>query len=184
VADFSADDVRYIEEAYVPLELLCAERGVDPEGLPQPAYVLPDGRRMVPRDYFELLDDAGGREGMRERFESRLRAAAAAAGLEFGEEWNPESEWTDYLEGTYAVCLWSVTPEAMVEKERLIRTIRALVDRPEPASAAWKERLADAVGALDALERPFTDYDRARWEYTTRALYITDVRARFPEAFA
>jgi hypothetical protein len=177
--EFSADDLRYIEDAYVPRDALCAQRGLSAEGLPAPAYVLPDGRGMVPRDYFELLDDAGSPERMRERFETRLRTAAAAAGLEFDEDWNPESEWADYLEGTYAVCLWSVTPEAMVEKERLIREIRALVGAPEPDSGAWRERLTAAVDALDALERPFTDYDRARWPYTTRALYITDLRARY-----
>src|SRR5262245_4191795 len=58
---FTAADLAYIEEAYRPLEDLCAERGRDPAEaealverglLPRPPYTLPDGRRMAPPDEF------------------------------------------------------------------------------------------------------------------------------------
>lgn len=37
--------------------------------------------------------------------------------------------------------------------------------------------------ALDQLERPFTDYDRARWGTSSRDTHITDERRRYPGAF-
>jgi hypothetical protein len=39
-----------------------------------------------------------------------------------------------------------------------------------------KPLLAAAVDELDALLRPFTDYDRQRWGGTSRDTYVTDVR--------
>jgi hypothetical protein len=189
---FTTEDIAYIEQAYETLGELCASRNLEPAlmeeqiaagRLPQPAYTLPGGRRMFPRDYFELLEAAGSAECMREHFEKRFCEAAERAGLDFNPEWNPETEWEDYLDGTYWVCLWQATPEAMIEKERLIRTIRTLDAGPDAGSASWRAQLAQAVDALDTLERPFTDYDRARWDYTSRALYVTALRERYSEVF-
>jgi hypothetical protein len=53
------------------------------------------------------------------------------------------------------VCLRDARPAVMIEKE-----------------------------ALDAIERPFTDFDRARWDYTSREFYITAIQERYPEVCA
>jgi hypothetical protein len=191
-ARFTGDDIAYIESAYHTLDELARAAGLDPAWvveqiaaglLPEPAYTLPVDRRLFPPDYFTLLETAGSVGDLRTHFDARFRKAARAAGLAFTPEWNPETEWVDYIDGTYWVCLWEATPEAMIEKERLIRAIRALDAAAEPSSAAWCAELAEAVDALDALERPFTDYDRARWDYTSRGLYVTAMRERYPEAF-
>jgi hypothetical protein len=71
----------------------------------------------------------------------------------------------------------------MIDKEQQIRTVSQLVQSPQPQSAQWREQLRAAVGTLDAIERPFTDFDRARWTYTSRERYITSVKQRYPEAF-
>src|SRR4051812_276140 len=127
---FSAADLAYLETAYTTLENACAAHGLDvaevearirARQLPQPPYTLPDGRRLVPPDYFALLDAAGFADELPALFARRFAAAAADAGLEPTAEWNARSEWDDYLDGTYWACLWEATPETMIEKERLIR---------------------------------------------------------------
>jgi hypothetical protein len=189
---FTEADLRIIEADFNTLAELCSERDIaasDVEALidaglmPQPAYSLPDGRRMFPRDYFQLYDEAGGPDKIRAYFDEQFRRAAHAAGLGFTDAWNPDSEWTDYIDGTYWICLRDASPNVIVEKERLIRAISELVASPERESGQWRERLRTAVRALDAIERPFTDFDRARWDYTSRERYITDVEKRYPEAF-
>ena len=189
---FTEADLRLIEADFKTLPDLCLGRPSDAAAIdelidaglmPQPAYTLPDGRRMFPADYFQLHDEAGNPDRLHDRFVERFQRAARTAGLAFSDEWNPESEWTDYIDGTYWVCLRDARPEVMIEKERQIRTISQLMRSPEPETEEWRERLRLAVDALDAIERPFTDFDRARWDYTSRERYITSIRARYPEAF-
>jgi hypothetical protein len=191
-ATFTAADLRLIEEDYRTLDELCAERGIDPAGveamiasglMPQPAYILPDGRQMFPEDYFQLYDDAGSVDLLQGHFRDRFVEAARRAGLEFTDEWNPDSEWTDYVDGTYWVCLYNATPEVMIEKERQIRAISEAMDAPDLESGQWRERLRAAVRALDSIELPFTDFARARWDYTSRERYIAAVEKRWPEVF-
>jgi hypothetical protein len=133
----------------------------------------------VPPDYFALLDEAGGVDALPARFLARYLAAAdgpAAAA-------DAEADWAGYLSGEFGVCLRSVTPESMAAKNRLIRRIVALVTSPDEADPAWRAELHTAVDALDAVERPFTDFDRQRWGETSRIRHIDRVRARFPVAF-
>jgi hypothetical protein len=191
-ASFTAADLRLIEENYRTLAELCADRGVDTAGvealiasglMPRPAYTLPDGRHMFPDDYFRLHDDAGSVDLLETHFRDRFVDAARHAGLEFTDEWNPDSEWEDYADGTYWVCLYNATPEVMIEKERQIRAISEAIDAPDLESEEWCDRLRTAVRALDSIERPFTDFDRARWDYTSRERYITAVEKRWPEVF-
>jgi hypothetical protein len=191
-ATFSESDLRLIAAHFKTLPELCAGRKPEATEIeeliaagrtPQPAYTLPDGRRVFPDDYLELYDDAGGPDDLREYFIGQFESAARTAGLEFNAEWNRESEWTDYIDGTYWICLRNARPEVMVEKERQIRTISELLQSPQPQSERWREQLRTAVGGLDAIERPFTDFDRARWDYTSRERYITSIRQRYPEAF-
>jgi hypothetical protein len=191
-ATFTESDLRLIDADFKTLPELCVGRELEAteiEGLidagvmPQPAYTLPDGRRMFPTDYFDLSDEAGGPDRLRDYFIDQFKRAARTAGLEFNGEWSPESEWTDYIDGTYWVCLRDARPEVMIDKEQQIRTVSQLVQSPQPQSTQWREQLRAAVGTLDAIERPFTDFDRARWTYTSRERYITSVKQRYPEAF-
>ena len=191
-ASFTADDLRVIERDFTTLEQLCSGRDLRSEQvetmivngeLPQPAYVLPDGRRMFPQDYFGLHDQATGADSLEGSFRRRFSEAAECAELDFTEELNPDTEWTDYIDGTYWVCLYNATPEMIIEKERLIRTIAQAMDNPEPDSEPWRHRLRSAVQALDAIERPFTDFDRARWDYTSRERYISTPMKRYPAVF-
>ena len=191
-ATFTQSDLRLIDADFKTLSELCAgreieateiDRLIDAGVMPQPAYTLLDGRRMFPTDYFDLCEEAGGPERLRDHFIEQFESAARTAGLDFNDEWNPESEWTDYIDGTYWICLRDARPEVMIDKEQQIRAISQLVQSPQPQSAQWREKLRAAVNALDAIERPFTDFDRARWTYTSRERYITSVKQRYPEAF-
>lgn len=189
MAAFSESDIRYVLAEYRTLDELCdgraesaaAVRELIAEGrLPQPTYVLPSGEARFPPDYFALVDEAGGVDALPARFRARyLAAAEGAASLAEG----ADEDWDGYLSGQFGVCLRSVTPEAMVEKNRLIRRIEALVDTPVDADPAWRSELRDTVDALDALERPFTDFDRQRWGDTSRIRHIDGVRTRFRAVF-
>ena len=73
-------DVEYVRENFVPLDELCAERGqsadrvralIAARSLPAASYVLEDGTEMVPAEYFELIDEAGGEGALRGLFARR-----------------------------------------------------------------------------------------------------------------
>jgi hypothetical protein len=183
---FSQSDLEYIAAGYRTLEQLCAQREdtlerirrhVADRRLPQPTYVLPNGVEMFPPDYFELVDGAGGVAALPGHFRARYVAAG-------GSEHDADEDWQGYLSGQFGVCLRSVTPEAMVEKVRMIAAIEQLLAAPCEASDAWCAGLREKVDALDSLERPFTDYDRQRWGDTSRDRHITRVRQRYPAVFA
>jgi hypothetical protein len=181
-APYTAEDLAYVRAEYVPLAGLVEGRTeeveevsdlIDRGRLPGPAYVLPDGTRMFPPDYFRLVDEAGGVEALLEHFE-RLHADAIAR---YGPASTLAEDWNGYLSGAYGVCLWQVTPERMVEKAALIARITELVAAPDPDDRDWLHLLCTAVDRLDAIERPFTDHDRLRWGGTSRDTNITVVRA-------
>jgi hypothetical protein len=186
---FSESDIRYVLAEYRTLDELCEGRAesaaevrtlITDGRLPQATYVLPSGEARFPPDYFVLVDEAGGVDALPAWF--RARYLAAAAGSPSPAE-DADEDWAGYLSGQFGVCLRSVTPEAMVEKNRLIRRIAELAATPADADPAWRSELRGTVDALDALERPFTDFDRERWGATSRIRHIDGVRARFPTAF-
>ncbi|MBY8872733.1 hypothetical protein K7640_12900 [Micromonospora sp. PLK6-60] len=183
---FSSSDLAYLNTEYRTLEQLCAGRDETPGDvreliaagrLPQATYVLPDGVELYPPDYFALIDDAGGVDELFERFRSRYAAASSDLPDDLNETWQ------GYLSGQFGKCLWSVTPEAMAEKTRLMNAIEALVGASEEVSEVWRTALRGNVDRLDALERPFTEYDRGLWGDTSRDRCITRVRQRFPAVF-
>src|SRR5262249_18973677 len=134
---YSPEDIAYIEAEFRTLSALAAGRRepaedlaalVDAGVLPQPTYVLPDGRRMFSHDLLELYDDAGGAAHMRARFARRYIAAAAEL-AEGTTADRIEADWRDYLGGGFGACLRAVTPENIYRKERLVaRLTRALAD--------------------------------------------------------
>ncbi len=115
---YTEADHAYVTKNFVPLDALCSYRGDNlatvrehiAEGrLPQPTYVLPDGREMVPATYFALADEAGGIEFLRDDFFRRCPIAASGEDVEL----DPAEEWDAYLSGEYGVCLAEVSPESI-----------------------------------------------------------------------
>ena len=187
---FTATDLAYIKADYRTLEGLCGHRHETPgqvraliaQGrMPGPAYVLADGTEMFPPDYFELPDAAGDVDNLPGYFAARYRAAAALAGIT---DDDTDETWEDYLSGLFGVCLRQVSTEAMALKARLMGDIERLTSAPAPDDLGWRTALRSAVDALDQLERPFTDYDRAHRGVPSRDTHINDVRRRNPRVFS
>ncbi|MBA2568416.1 MAG: hypothetical protein H0V11_03620 [Actinobacteria bacterium] len=180
-------DVEYIREGFVPLDELCAARGQSADRvraliagghLPAASYVLEDGTEMMPAEYFELVDEAGGKGSLQGLFARRYLAGG-------GDEDEVGSEWEGYLSGAYGVCLKRVTPENIARKSTLVAEIEGLLAAPQPEDADWQASLRVRVDELDELERPFAPhYDRARWGPSSRDRCITAARERYPEAFS
>ncbi len=182
-------DVHYIRASFVPLADVARARGqsledvrvlIEEHRLPKPSYVLDDGTEMVPADYFQLAEAAGGIDRLEEHFLERYRAAAS---LEPEQLDAPEEEWKYYLSGDYGVCLRQVTPENIARKSALVKRIETLLADPDPDDAGWREVLVAAVEQLDGLEREFAPYDRVRWGPVSRDRLIAAARETYPEAF-
>jgi hypothetical protein len=180
-------DVEYILENFVRLDELCAVRGQSSDrvraliaagSLPAASYALQDGTEMVPAEYFELIDEAGGESALRGLFARRYLAAS-------GDDDEVGSEWEGYLSGAYGVCLKHVTPENIARKSALVAEIEGLLATPQPENADWRASLRAGVDELDELERPFApEYDRARWGPSSRDRCITAARELYPEVFS
>jgi hypothetical protein len=181
-------DIAYITENFASLAAICAGRPETPGDvralmaagrLPAPTYVLPDGTEMFPRDYFALVDEAGGLDALAAEFRRRYLAAGADTTPAGADE-----EWRGYLSGVYGVCLVRVSPETIYRKEKLVALLDAQLAAPRPDDAGWLADLRARVDELDSLERPFAPYDRIRFGgRVSRDRLITDVRARFPDVF-
>ncbi len=185
--ELSSADIDYIRANYRTLRDLCRERGEDiadvqrlirERRLPAPSYILAGEKRMVPADYFDLVDDAGGAKRLRQEFETRYRAAGGTAS-ELAEDWD------GYIGGLYGVCLRHVSPETIVRKGELVGSIEGLLARPTPEDQKWKEQLRREVEELDALEREFSpDYDRKRFgSVPSRDRLIALAPERYPDVF-
>jgi hypothetical protein len=181
-------DIAYVCANFRPLDDVCREHGESPEQvrelirarrLPAPSYVLPDGTEMVPADYFALMDEAGGADRLRDDFDRRHRRAG-------GDPAELDEDWDGYIDGIYAICLRSVSPETIVRKTELVDAIGALLEQPAQDDAEWRSRLRRQVDELDALERDFSpDYDRHQFgRPPTRDLLINAARERYPDVFA
>jgi hypothetical protein len=187
MAEYTEADLAYFTANYLTLEELSADRAESPKEvqslivarrLPKPSYVLPDGAGMFPANYFRLVDEAGGIDGLREHFAERHRVAGGR---------DLEQDWDMYLEGTWGVCLHDVTPETIVRKNTLVSSLCELLVLARPRYADWRQALREQVDELDALERDFSpDYDRSEQldRPPTRDLIINAARERYPEIFA
>ncbi|GAA4295279.1 hypothetical protein BJY14_008890 [Actinomadura luteofluorescens] len=173
----AADDA-YVTAWFTDLEDLCRAAGRDTDQvrrlmlagrLPLPGYLRSDGAQMVPRDLFDLAEQAGGLDAMEGWFLAHWDDPATA-----------EGEWAAYLDGQY-VCLRSVTPRNIRYKDALVTAIEAAPAEPDAGTPAWTRRLHALVDELDALEPPFTAYDRLRFAGpVSRDRCIDAVRARHP----
>jgi hypothetical protein len=190
---FTDADIAYIRANYLTLAELCADRTetleqvqvlIEQGLLPRPSYVLDDGTGMFPADYFRLVDEAGGGEGLGAHFASRHLTASQAQGADPDEL---EQDWDAYLGGAYGACLHEVTPENIVRKNALVASLCQLLVLARPRSLEWREALRTQVEELDALEREFApDYDRSDEQERppTRDLLIKAARERYPDVFA
>jgi len=164
----AADDA-YVTEHYATLGEVTDGRPETPDELrghmlagrlPMASYVRSDGAEMVHRDYLELPDKHG------------LDALPEVFG----------AEYASYIKGQY-VCLKSVTPANMRRKSHLVDHIEALVADARPGDADWCADLRSSADELDALEPPFTAYDRLRFGGpVSRDRCIDAVRRDFPGA--
>src|SRR5438874_12381043 len=180
-------DLAYISSNYVALEQLCERRAESPHELrsliaarrlPEPSYVLPDGTGMFPADYFRLLDEVGGVDGLREQFAARHRAAEGR---------DLDQDWEMYLDGTWGICLRDVTPETIIRKNTLVTSLCELLVLARPRYEDWRQALREQIEELDQLERQFSpDFDRSEEmdRLPTRDLIIAAARERYPEVFA
>jgi hypothetical protein len=187
MARFTEADLAYLSANYVTLEELCADRAESPgdvggligeRRLPQPSYVLPDGTGMFPADYFRLVDEAGGVDGLREQFAARHRAANGT---------DLDQDWEMYLDGIWGICLRDVVPETIVRKNTLVSSLCELLVLARTREPDWQRALREQVDELDELEREFSpDYDRSDQmdRQPTRDLIINAARERYPEVFA
>lgn len=142
----TAADDRYVDQYFVPLHALSEEPDVVREHmlagrLPLPSYLRSDRTEMVPADFLAMAEQAGG--------------VTELAGWFARQDWpSPEvagQEWRAYLSGQY-VCLKSVTPQNIRRKAELVAAIDTV-----------RGQLSQLVDELDALEPPFTAYDRLRF---------------------
>jgi hypothetical protein len=180
--EFTEADLAYLAANYVTLEELCEGRPESPEEvraliagrrLPQPSYTLPDGTGMFPTDYFRLVDEAAGVDGLREHFAARH---GAADGRDF------DQDWQMYLDGIWGICLRDVTPETIVRKNALVTSLCELLVLARPRNPEWRRQLREQVDELDGLEREFSpDYDRSEQvdRPPTRDLIIAATRERY-----
>jgi hypothetical protein len=172
-----ADDA-YVRRHFVTLDELCLGRDETPDEvrthmlagrLPLPSYLCSDRTEMVPADLLDLVDRAGGTARLPGWFQSRWVDPDEAA-----------EEWSAYLSGQY-VCLRSVRPDTIIRKGQLMSAIGETLAEPKPESMLWLARVHILVDELEAVELPFTGYDRLRFGGpTSRDTLIDSVRARFP----
>jgi hypothetical protein len=177
----SEKDKAYVRSEFISLSELCGSQGRDVRTTlseirdrfrPRPSYVFEDGTEFVPADYF-------AQEIRQDRFFERLRIRSEAFGYPLSLT-DYKAIWNDYLDGTYGKCLVRVSPESIVEKGYLIDRISALIAEPQASEQGWRRALGAYVDALDAIERPFCDHDRAgAGGAVSRDTFVDGVRAKF-----
>ncbi len=187
----SAADVAYVTRDFVTLETACAgrretgddvRRSMAAGQLPRPTYVL-DATEMVPPDYFDLVDAAGGVEALPGWFARRLGEELAARGVDASPA-RVATEWDGYLSGEYGVCLRRVRPADIAEKARLMTAIEGAIATPRPDDAGWRAALREEVDGLDGILREFAAWDRQRFGGpVSRDRLVTAVKARFGDVW-
>jgi hypothetical protein len=129
---------------FATLEELCAGRHEEPPqvrawiaaGLTPAASHAEGGRELFPRDYFTLIDRAGGPRHLRQWFIDRC---------------GDVEEWDRYVSGDYGRLLARVTPDAIVRAGELTRRLRELLDEPTPRRPDWHRRFRVALDELNAI---------------------------------
>ena len=140
--------------------------------LPLPSYLLSDGTPMVPADYLEPVEWAGGVDRLRTWFLGHWPADQQDAAAE---------EWAAYLSGQY-VCLRSVNPVTIRRKTALVEQVKAAIAalEQEPRDPTARGSLGEATSKLDDLELPMTGYDRLRFDGPlSRETWVEAPRERF-----
>lgn len=173
----AADDA-YVDAHFSPLEQLCVTHRLEIQQvradmlarrIPLPSYLRSNGAEMVPSCYFEVIDAAGGTSELHAWFGAQWPSQALA-----------DTEWAHFLNGHY-LCLRQPVPAAMQRKSELVDEIKELLKQPRPDDPDWLIGLNERADELDAIEMPFTGFDRLRFGGpTSRDTCINDVRRDFP----
>src|SRR5579863_8776986 len=100
-------DEDYVRTWFVNLELLARihcwkhadlVRAIEELRAPAPSYILADGTRMVPPDYFALFATPEELETLKDRFERRLHRAVDTGSLSDEER---DESWAGYISGGF-----------------------------------------------------------------------------------
>lgn len=163
------DDETYAREHFVPV--------ADPETLgeiaagrlPLPAYLLPDGTPMVPRELAETLEWAGGTAALHDWWRGWYAESEQA---EF------EDDWAAFMSGQ-CVCLKTQRPGPMRRKRRFVAQARTAAQalRADPRDHLARGSLGEALDQLDDLLLPMTGWDRVRFgEAPVRERLVEELR--------
>ncbi len=153
--------------------------------LPRSTYVLAAGAtELVPPDYFDLADAAGGADALPGWFARRLGQELATRGLDASPD-RVATEWDGYLSGEYGACLRRVSPEGIAEKARLM----AAIERRDRDAAARRRRWRAALREACRSPRRHAASSSPRGigqrfgGPVSRDRLVTAVRARFAAAW-
>lgn len=165
----SEADERHIRDRFEPVTDPAVLADMAEGRLPLPAYLLPDGTPVAPKDHRDPAEWAGGTDRLHDWFVRHW---------EVDEQPTAERAWEAYLNGRYA-CLTSATPVTIRRTTQLTRQAEEALDRlgDDPRDHVARGSLQEAVDGLDKLLAPTTDYDRARsGGPSLRDRLVTDVR--------
>ena len=192
----SESDRNYLRREFITLEQLSKRTGMDlgqlvaeiaSNAFPKPAYKTDEGW-FFPAYYANIMK-AAERSGqkLKEYFFLKSRKLletqnpiSDAPGLTDVSEGRIEAMWNEFLTGLYGACLIRPEPATILQKERLMAEIDAMLANPDENNARWLEVLCTSVDSLDAIENRFADVDRVRFNGpVSRDVYITGVREKY-----
>jgi hypothetical protein len=132
------------DSGFATLEEICAGRLEDPwlvrawiaAGLTPGPSLVEGGRDLFPRDFFALIERAGGPRHLRHWFIERC---------------GDIEEWNRYVSGDYGRLLAQVTPEAIVRAGELTHRLQELLAEPTPRRPDWHDTFRAALTELNGL---------------------------------
>jgi RimJ/RimL family protein N-acetyltransferase len=147
------------DDAYLAEHFVEVPAGVLPDmatgAFPLAPYLRSDGTPMMPASLEETIEWAGGLAGLEQWF-----------GDWYAEEEADDlaEDWQSFIRGGWA-CLKTVRPGQMRRARRFLAQAETAVDRlrADPTDHLARGSLGEAVGQLDDLLLPETDYDRLRF---------------------
>jgi hypothetical protein len=138
----------------LPIAEVCGDRLAEVEGwIAAGRYPGPMPGGLVPADYLQLVDEAGGIDELRAHVEGRYVIAADTFGAVAGPD-EVDEAWEDFLAGEWQRRLVDATPENVIREARLKAAVESLLAAPQPDDWRWANRLQARAEHLAALTRP------------------------------